>query len=101
MDEGLILPVLWIEVTSGDLSEDVRSFLYHSTFSVNAIQYALKYGTLLTCLTSFALIVAGCYYLSKMREEQMDSKPKDRAELETLNKVPKVASAPAEIAADV
>ncbi|XP_055858648.1 scavenger receptor class B member 1 [Episyrphus balteatus] len=86
MPDGLMLPVLWIEITSGELSEELRTLLYHSTFSANVIQIILKYGTLLTCVTSFALIVLGFYYLGQMRQEKLQADSKDKSELEELNK---------------
>ncbi|KAH8401046.1 hypothetical protein KR009_002705 [Drosophila setifemur] len=79
-----ILPLMWIEVTSGDFSEEVLHMLYVSTFGLDAIQLALKYGTLLISVTSFSLIVAGVYYLNSRREEQLQES-KSSAELEALN----------------
>ncbi|XP_016946835.1 lysosome membrane protein 2 [Drosophila biarmipes] len=79
-----ILPLMWIEITSGDISEDVLHTLYISTFGLNAIQQTLKYGTLLISVTSFSLIVAGVYYLNSRREEQLQES-KSSAELEALN----------------
>jgi len=75
---------MWIEITSGDFSEDVLHTLYISTFGLNAIQQTLKYGTLLISVTSFSLIVAGVYYLNSRREEQLQES-KSSAELEALN----------------
>ncbi|XP_002092932.2 lysosome membrane protein 2 [Drosophila yakuba] len=79
-----ILPLIWIEITSGDFSEEVLHTLYLSTFGLNAIQQTLKYGTLLISVTSFSLIVAGVYYLNSRREEQLQES-KTSAELEALN----------------
>ncbi|XP_055385355.1 lysosome membrane protein 2 [Condylostylus longicornis] len=71
MDEGIILPILWLEITQGELNEELQTLIFHSTFSANAIQYALKYGTLLICVTTLALLVAGVYYLGKFREKNL------------------------------
>eukprot|EP00099_Drosophila_melanogaster_P012553 NP_001286874.1 uncharacterized protein Dmel_CG3829, isoform B [Drosophila melanogaster] len=79
-----ILPLMWIEITSGDFSEEVLHTLYLSTFGLNAIQQTLKYGTLLISVTSFSLIVAGVYYLNSRREQQLQES-KTSAELEALN----------------
>ncbi|XP_004527492.1 lysosome membrane protein 2 isoform X1 [Ceratitis capitata] len=67
--EGTVLPLIWIEITSGDFTDEVIDNLYISTFGLNAIQYALKYGTLLACIISFALIVAGFYNLTQKRRQ--------------------------------
>lgn len=69
LKDGTILPLIWIEITSGDFTDDIIEKLYVSTFGLDAIQTALKYGTLLTCIASFSLIVAGYYYLLKKNEE--------------------------------
>lgn len=74
---------MWLEVTSGEINDELRAMIYHSTFSANAIQLALKYGTLLTCVTTLALIVAACYYRGKNND--IPEKEKDR-DLENLNK---------------
>ncbi|EDW92644.1 uncharacterized protein Dyak_GE14460, isoform C [Drosophila yakuba] len=84
MKNTTILPLIWIEITSGDFSEEVLHTLYLSTFGLNAIQQTLKYGTLLISVTSFSLIVAGVYYLNSRREEQLQES-KTSAELEALN----------------
>ncbi|XP_017120067.1 scavenger receptor class B member 1 [Drosophila elegans] len=79
-----ILPLMWIEITSGDFSEEVLHKLYLSTFGLNAIQQTLKYGTLLISVTLFSLIVAVVYYMNSRREEQLEES-KSSAELEALN----------------
>lgn len=56
-------------MVSGHVSEELRALIYHSTFSVNAIQIWLKYGTLLVCVTSFTLLIAVIYYKKKTAEE--------------------------------
>lgn len=51
-----------MEVAPGELSEELRAMIYHSTFSANAIQLYLRYGTLLVSLTSLILLIATCCY---------------------------------------
>ncbi|KAH8283582.1 hypothetical protein KR018_008304 [Drosophila ironensis] len=85
LKNATILPLIWIEITAGDFTEDVLHTLYVTTFGLDAIQLALKYGTLLISVTSFSLIVAGVYYLNSRREEQQLQKSKSSAELEALN----------------
>ncbi|EDW31579.1 GL11204 [Drosophila persimilis] len=84
LENGTILPLMWIEITSGDFSEEILHMLYVSTFYLDAIQQSLKYGTLLISVTSFSLIVAGVYYLNSKREEHLQES-KSSAELEALN----------------
>lgn len=71
-DDGQILPVLWMEVTSGDISKELRAMIYHSTFSANAIQISLRYGSLSLCVILLILIVVICYFKSKPNGNQVD-----------------------------
>lgn len=68
LKEGQYLPVLWMEVTSGELSDELRAMIYHSTFSANAIQLSLRYGSLLISASTMAMLVAACYYNGKNRQ---------------------------------
>ncbi|XP_060657270.1 scavenger receptor class B member 1 [Drosophila nasuta] len=85
IQNATILPLIWIEITAGDFDDDVLHTLYISTFGLDAIQLALKYGTLLVSVTTFSLIVASVYYLNSKREEQQLQHSKSSAELEALN----------------
>uniref|UniRef100_A0A8D8KL16 Lysosome membrane protein 2 n=2 Tax=Culex pipiens TaxID=7175 RepID=A0A8D8KL16_CULPI len=60
-----ILPVIWLEVVPGEISEELRNMIYHSTFSANAIQLSFKYGSLFVCLASLALLTITCYFRTK------------------------------------
>ncbi|XP_058826599.1 lysosome membrane protein 2 [Topomyia yanbarensis] len=64
-DEDHILPVVWLEVVPGVISEELRNMIYHSTFSANAIQLSFKYGSLLICVTTLALLSMACYFRTK------------------------------------
>lgn len=84
----MILPLIWIEITSGDFTDEVIDTLYASTSGLNLIQYTLKYGTLLMCLVTFGLIVAGFYYLARKREEYLMQDEKYlNAELRALHSI--------------
>ncbi|KAH8415908.1 hypothetical protein KR222_003525, partial [Zaprionus bogoriensis] len=80
-----IFPLIWIEITANDFNDEVLNKLLFSTSGLDAIQLALKYGTLLVSVTTFSLIVAGVYYLNSKREEQQLEHSKSSAELEALN----------------
>lgn len=71
-EDGQILPVLWMEVTSGEISKELRAMIYHSTFSANAIQISLRYGTLLLCIVLVTLIVVIIYFKSKPNGNQVE-----------------------------
>lgn len=65
-----ILPVMWMEVTSSEVPEELRAVIYHSTFSANAIQLSLRYGSLFGLAVSITMLVAGCY-LKNTEAEQL------------------------------
>lgn len=65
IQEGLYLPILWMEVTSGELPSELRKIIYHTTFSANFFQIVLRYGSLLGSATTMALLVAACYWNGK------------------------------------
>lgn len=65
-----ILPVMWMEVTSSEVPEELRAVIYHSTFSANAIQLSLRYGSLFGLVISITMLVAGCY-LKNTEDDQL------------------------------
>lgn len=69
-EDNPILPVLWMEVISGEITDELRAMIYHSTFSANAIQLSLRYGSLLLCVTTLAMLVAAFYYRGKSKMQQ-------------------------------
>ncbi|XP_037954964.1 lysosome membrane protein 2 [Teleopsis dalmanni] len=71
-EDFTILPLIWIEITPSDYTEEIISKLYISTVGINAIQLTLKYGTLLVCIVSFSLIIAASYSLNKKRLNQLE-----------------------------
>lgn len=95
LEKDLILPLIWIEITSGNFTDDVIDKLHASTYGLNLIQYTLKYGTLLMCLLFFAIILAGFYYLAKKRDEVRSSQQNVchlKTELKSLNKLQELKS---------
>ncbi|XP_058123242.1 scavenger receptor class B member 1-like [Anopheles ziemanni] len=73
--DGLYLPVLWLEVVPGVISEELRSMIYHSTYSANAIQMSLRVASLVFFVLSLVMLLARFYCCSKVtnsmkRDEQ-------------------------------
>lgn len=71
-DDEQILPVMWMEVTSDEVPEEFRTVIYHSTFSANAIQLSLRYGSLLAVTITIAVLVYGFYMNSNKTNENND-----------------------------
>lgn len=95
IEEGTYLPVIWLEITVGEMSEDLKKTIFHSTFSANVAHLILKYGTLLILMVTISLIALTILKLSKMRTDfssgngvaSGSGKPEPTpAELEHLNK---------------
>lgn len=72
------MPIVWLEVVPGEISPELREMIYHSTFSVNAIQFSLRFGSLFAFIVSFVILTTVCYYrsrtLSKQEEIECDIK---------------------------
>uniref|UniRef100_A0A182MGT3 Scavenger receptor class B n=1 Tax=Anopheles culicifacies TaxID=139723 RepID=A0A182MGT3_9DIPT len=69
-EDGQYLPVIWLEVVPGDISNELREMIYHSTYSANAIQMSLRVGTLAVFVISFILLIAKCYYHKRNCEKK-------------------------------
>ncbi|XP_055537622.1 lysosome membrane protein 2 isoform X1 [Wyeomyia smithii] len=89
-EDGDILPVVWLEVVPGVISEELRNMIYHSTFSANAIQLSFKYGSLLICVTTFALLTMACY--CRMKNTNPDAYSCNKQADQTTNEVKRLSS---------
>lgn len=66
-----------MEVTGGDIPDDFKELIYHSTHSVNALQSNLRYTTALAVIITFSLILVMYWYSQKRQKTTEDSVPKD------------------------
>lgn len=64
------------------MSDDLKSTIFHSTFSANVANLILKYGTLLILMVTISLITITIIKLSRMRTDVGEP----TTELEQLNK---------------
>lgn len=67
-----------MEVMSGNISEDLRATIYHTTFSLNAIQLTLRYGSLLVCLMTLTVLIYVVYYRKKRKQHLKNIAEKKR-----------------------
>jgi len=67
VDKYSILPIIWMEVTGGDIPDDFMELIYHSTHSANAFKSNLRYATALSMLITFLLIIAMYIYIQRRR----------------------------------
>uniref|UniRef100_U5ERK4 Putative plasma membrane glycoprotein cd36 n=1 Tax=Corethrella appendiculata TaxID=1370023 RepID=U5ERK4_9DIPT len=68
-----ILPVLWMEVTTGEIPVELKAMVYHSTFTANAIQMSLRYGSLCFFLLTLALLIGTCYCKRKINRKDNEA----------------------------
>ncbi|KAL4711221.1 hypothetical protein ACJJTC_019062 [Scirpophaga incertulas] len=52
LDQGMILPIAWIEMAVEELPESLRTLIYHGTFSTAAAQLGLVVTSIVTMLIS-------------------------------------------------
>ncbi|CAG4949416.1 unnamed protein product [Parnassius apollo] len=52
LEEGLILPIAWIEMSVEDLPDSLKSLVYHGTYSTAAVQLGLTVFCILTLIVS-------------------------------------------------
>lgn len=55
--DKIILPIAWMEVSSGELPDSFFRIIYHATFTVKRMQVALRWGTLLLAAVTFFYLV--------------------------------------------
>ncbi|XP_071875084.1 scavenger receptor class B member 1 [Bombus fervidus] len=81
LEDGTILPLIWIDTRMDDLPESIRQIFYRGHYLVNAIEAGFQWCSLIGVVISFgALLVA-----LKREDESNDAKPVvDRTELDRL-----------------
>lgn len=70
-----ILPLLWFEVTAGDIPAEFQSLVFHTTQSANATYFAIQYGSLIAMIISLILLIVTinfCFIKRKNMSVQYD-----------------------------
>ncbi|XP_014244782.1 scavenger receptor class B member 1-like isoform X2 [Cimex lectularius] len=62
----IILPVVWLQVSAEKMPPELFNIIYHATFTVKRMQYALMWGTLFATLISAVFLF---YYIKKVQRE--------------------------------
>ena len=57
VQDGSILPIMWIEVGIDDIPESVMNILYHAHYTANTIESCLQWGSLIGLLASTIILV--------------------------------------------
>lgn len=52
-----MLPVVWMEITGGEIPKEFQEIIYHSTFTVNVFESNIRYATLIFVILTFLLLV--------------------------------------------
>ncbi|XP_033178379.1 scavenger receptor class B member 1-like [Bombus impatiens] len=81
LEDGSILPLIWIDTRMDDLPESIRQIFYRSHYLVNAIEAGLQWCSLVGVVISFGAFLAAL----KREDESNGAKPVvDRTELDRL-----------------
>jgi scavenger receptor class B, member 1 len=70
--ENMILPIMWFEVTSGEIPPEFQSIVFHTTQSANATYIALKYGSLIGALVSIILLSLSAHWFACIKKDESD-----------------------------
>lgn len=73
-EEGDILPVIWLEIVPGELSQKFKELIYHSSYSANAVQLVLRYGTLIITILTLSLLIVSIHNRKKLQEKKNNRK---------------------------
>ncbi|KYN44674.1 Scavenger receptor class B member 1 [Trachymyrmex septentrionalis] len=68
LKDGMILPLIWIEIEIGEPSEQLLKVAQSAHFTVGNIELALQWGTLITMILSFSAMIA-CLWKSRSKQD--------------------------------
>ena len=54
--DGMILPLIWVEVGVDNIPQSVRKLLYHAYYTANIIEACLQWGSLITLILSTSIL---------------------------------------------
>lgn len=81
LEDGSILPLIWVDTRMDDLPESIRQIFYRGHYLVNAIEAGFQWCSLVGVVISFGAFLAAL----KREDESNDAKPGvDRTELDRL-----------------
>ncbi|KAK9293680.1 hypothetical protein QLX08_011426 [Tetragonisca angustula] len=68
LEDGTILPLIWVDIVIDDLPESIRQTLYLSHYLVNAVEAGLQWCSLIGVVVSFGALLAAL----RNQEESID-----------------------------
>ncbi|KYN10729.1 PREDICTED: scavenger receptor class B member 1-like [Trachymyrmex cornetzi] len=68
LKDGMILPLIWVEIGIADLPEQVLEAVQSAHFTVGNIELALQWGTLITMILSLSAMIA-CLWKSRSKQD--------------------------------
>lgn len=70
--EDIILPIMWFEVTAGEIPPEFLSIVFHTTQSANATYIAIKFGSLIGALVSIILLFISTHcFIYKTKDQPL------------------------------
>lgn len=75
LEDGLILPLIWLDTGIGEMSESLRQILYRSHYLMNAIEAVLQWCSLIGVIISFSALFATMKKeRSRQKKESIETK---------------------------
>jgi len=62
LPKDLILPICWIEITSGDIPANLKSVIFNTTHSANASYFLIQFGSLIAATVSLLLLISTTFF---------------------------------------
>ncbi|XP_017882564.1 scavenger receptor class B member 1-like [Ceratina calcarata] len=81
LEDGLILPLIWVDSTIDDMPESVLEILHRSYYLVNAVEAGFQWCSLVCAVLSFGALIAALTRDDE-RSSSKSSKPDQRTELD-------------------
>lgn len=93
--EDMILPIIWFEVTAGEIPPEFQSIVFHTTQSANATFFAIQYGSLIGVIFSFVLLILITHFCFKKERETSNQSHNNNVDLEVTysNVYPQISNA--------
>lgn len=74
LEDGLILPLIWLDTGIGEIPESLQQILYRSHYLVNAIEAVFQWCSLIGVIISFGALFATMKKEEESIETKLDSK---------------------------
>lgn len=92
LEDGLILPLIWLDTGIGEIPESLRQILYRSHYLVNAIEAVLQWCSLIGAIISFGALFATMKKERSRRRKESKERTKESIETKLDSKLDRPVS---------